>query len=119
VFTENLALYLEDFGVEATWYGAPWALDRSGGVSLDSTKFGPNGLQQQTALVIRDEPDEIELGSRVLSRANQILFPTTQFVGIKNADAVVIGTDQFSVLEVKSLDDGAFMMAALQQVKLP
>ncbi len=113
MFAEDTAAYMRDFGELVTWYGAPWAVDRSG-VSLDSSKFGPNGLRQQTALAIFDQPDDDVLGKRALSRGYEITFPVGQFVGVKHADAVVIGGKNYSVREVKSLDDGAFVAAALE-----
>lgn len=115
MFAEDTAVFLRDFGVLVTWYGAPWAVDRTG-PTLDSTKFGPSGLQQQTALALFDKPDNDMLGKRALSRGYEITFPDTQFVGIKHADAIVIAGQNFSVLEIKSLDDGAFLVADLQSV---
>ena len=91
MFTENLAAYLPDFGVSVTW-------------------------QTQTALALFDKPDTDILSKRVQTRGYKITFPATQFAGIKRADAVVIASVSYSVLEVNSLDDGSFYCAELQAV---
>lgn len=114
MLVENLAEFMPDFGELVTWYGAPWVLTTP--PTLDPTKYGLNGLQQQTALAILDQPDEEGLGKRILSRAYTMTFPVTQFVGIKRGDAVVARGINFSVLEPKSLEDGKFFSADLQAV---
>jgi hypothetical protein len=115
MLTENTAAYLADFGEPATWYGAPWIVDRTG-ASLDSTKFGPNGLEQQTALVFFDKPQSDVLSNRVSTRNYKIRWPATQFVGIKHDDAIEIDGVKYSVMQPTSLFDGAWFETELQSV---
>lgn len=116
MFTEDPSVFMQDFGVLVTWFGVPWAIDRSG-PSLDSSKYvvgdAPN---TQTALALKDQPDGDVLGDRAQSRAYKITFPATQFVGIKRADAIVIGGVKYSVINASSIDDGALFEATLEAV---
>lgn len=113
MFVENTAAYLADFGISATWFSAAWAQDPTG-PSLDSSTFGPNGLVQQTELVLYEQPDTNVLSQRAQSRGYKIKFPSTQFVGIKFKDAVTIGSTNLKVMEVNSVDDGVFFEADLE-----
>lgn len=118
MLVESLLTFVADQGVSATWYGAPWAVDRSG-ISLDSSKFGAAGLQTVTAPVLFDQPDTDVLSKRVQTTGYKMTFIASQFPGIKRDDAVVINDANYSVLTASSLDDGAFFEAALQLVVLP
>lgn len=89
---ENLAAFLVDFGVPALWKGTT------------------------TGTVIFDLPDTDILAKRVQTRGYKMTFPSTTFVGIARSDSVVIpypGGATYKVLEVNSIDDGAFYSADL------
>jgi hypothetical protein len=87
---ETLSVFIADMGVSATWNG---------------------GASQ---LVLFDQPDTDVLSKRVQTRGYKITFESTKFVGIKFGDAVVCNAMNFKVIQVNSLDDGAFYEAELE-----
>lgn len=87
-------LSLSEFAVNATW-----------------TTF--DGSATQTAAVIFNRPDEIDLGQQI-STAYEIVFPQSSFVGLQEQDYISISGVDYVVQEVmvKSID-GAWLSARL------
>lgn len=87
-------LSLTEFAVNATW-----------------TPF--DGSSAQTAAVIFNRPDELDLGQQI-STAYEIVFPLSSFVGMQEQDYITIAGVDYVVQEVmvKSID-GAWRSARL------
>lgn len=116
MFAENLDIFVGDFGV-TVYYGS------------------------QTALAIFDQPDALVLSQREISREYLITYQASKLVGLSFDDTVYIGkapdgwtwdsstvsfdsdiptmdgstAQAYTVLEVTSLEDGAFYSAKLEK----
>jgi hypothetical protein len=116
VFAENLDVFVADFGV-TVYFGS------------------------QTALAIFDQPDGLILSQRVISRDYRITYEASKLVGLVHGDTVYVGeagadwtadstfptadstlatadgfmVPAFTVLEITSIDDGAFFEARLEK----
>lgn len=77
----------------------------------------PRGGAPQTANVIFDAPTEVILGGDVLSDEHTMLYPASEFVGLRAGDTCTIaGTDYRVRGEPKAVDDGALRRASLTRV---
>ncbi len=92
-FCEPLEVFLSDFSDCCQWSGVTGS---------------------DTKPVLFDEPDGEVLSRRANSRGYKITFRASDFVGIQRGDAILVKNQTFSVLQVNSLDDGAFFEAQLQ-----
>lgn len=73
----------------------------------------PLGGAPVTANVMFDMPTEDVLGGRAISNEYLATLPATYFPGIDRKAEVTIGSDTYSVREVKLLDDGKLKTLAL------
>lgn len=90
--TEDLGVFLDDFGVSCT----------AGAVS---------------ALGILDMPSQIIAGDgMVLSTDYTLTCRTADFGGLLYGDGITVGGVNYSVREVRMIDDGAFCEVALQRL---
>jgi hypothetical protein len=88
---EDLNLFLDDFGVSCT----------AGAVS---------------ALGILDMPTQVVAGDMVLSTDYTLTARAADFGGLVYGAAITVGGVNYSVREVRKLDDGAFVEIALQRL---
>lgn len=89
--TEDLGVFLDDFGVSCT----------AGAV---------------TALGILDMPSEVVAGGMVLSTDYTLMARAADFGGLLYGDGITVGGVNYSVREVRQLDDGAFCEIGLQRI---
>lgn len=89
--TEDLNLFLEDFGVSCT----------AGAIS---------------ALGILDMPSQIISGDLVLSTDYTLTARAADFGGLKYGDSITVATIAYQVRETRLIDDGAFVEIGLQKV---
>lgn len=89
--TEDLAVFLEDFGVSCT----------AGAVS---------------ALGILDMPSQIISGEMVLTTDYTLTARAADFGGLLFGDGITVDGVNYQVREVRKLDDGAFVEIALQKL---
>lgn len=89
--TEDLNLFLEDFGVSCT----------AGAIS---------------ALGILDMPSQIISGDMVLSTDYSLTARAADFGGLKYGDSITVATIAYQVRETRLIDDGAFVEIGLQKV---
>jgi hypothetical protein len=89
--TEDLNLFLEDFGVSCT----------AGAVS---------------ALGILDMPSQIISGDMVLSTDYSLTARAADFGGLKYGDSITVAAIAYQVRETRLIDDGAFVEIGLQKV---
>jgi hypothetical protein len=90
-FTEDLNLFLDDFGVSCT----------AGAVS---------------ALGILDMPTQVLAGDMVLSSDYTLTARASDFGGLLYGAAITVDGVNYSVREVRKLDDGAFVEIALMRL---
>ncbi len=96
-FAEDLPIYFDDFGKNAT----------------------SNGL---TGKVIFDQPDEISAGGEIIATDYTITFITKDFPDIATADTILIESDdcalkeEYKVRTIRKLDDGLTSSATLSKV---
>ena len=91
MLTEDLDLFLEDFGVDAT-------------------------VASKTATVILDMPDRDLLGGKVQSIAYQVTYKTADFPSLKYGDSIAVDGVDYKVLEPSTIDDGRFSTCQLERV---
>jgi hypothetical protein len=89
--TEDLNLFLNDFGVTAT----------SGAIS---------------ALGILDMPTQVLAGDMVLSTDYTLTARAADFGGLLYGDGITVDGVNYSVRETRKLDDGAFVEIALMRL---
>ena len=89
--TEDLNLFLDDFGVSCT----------AGAIS---------------ALGILDMPTQVLAGEMVLTTDYSLTARTADFGGLLYGDGITVGGINYQVREVRRLDDGAFCEIALQRL---
>jgi hypothetical protein len=89
--TEDLNLFLEDFGVSCT----------AGAIS---------------ALGILDMPSQIISGDMVLSTDYTLTARAADFGGLKYGDSITVAAVPYTVRETRLIDDGAFVEIGLQKV---
>jgi hypothetical protein len=89
--TEDLNLFLEDFGVSCT----------AGAIS---------------ALGILDMPSQIISGDMVLSTDYTLTARAADFGGLKYGDSITVAAVAYTVRETRLIDDGAFVEIGLQKV---
>jgi hypothetical protein len=89
--TEDLTLFLNDFGVTAT----------SGAIS---------------ALGILDMPTQVLAGEMVLSTDYTLTARAADFGGLLYGDGITVDGVNYSVRETRKLDDGAFVEIALMRL---
>ena len=89
--TEDLSLFLADFGVSCT----------AGAIS---------------ALGILDMPSQIISGDMVLSTDYSLTARTADFGGLLFGDGITVDGVNYQVREVRRLDDGAFVEIALMKL---
>jgi len=90
-FSEDLNVFLDDFGVSCT----------AGAVS---------------ALGILDMPTQVLAGEMVLSTDYTLTCRASDFGGLLYGAAITVAGVNYSVREVRKLDDGAFVEIALQRL---
>jgi hypothetical protein len=90
-FSEDLSVFLNDFGVSCT----------AGAIS---------------ALGILDMPSQIISGDMVLSTDYTLTARTADFGGLKYGDAIAVAGVNYQVRETRLLDDGAMVEIGLQKV---
>ncbi|NDG47475.1 MAG: hypothetical protein EBY30_00035 [Rhodospirillales bacterium] len=88
--TEDLSLFLNDFGVSCT----------AGAIS---------------ALGILDMPSQIISGDMVLSTDYTLTARFADFGGLKYGDAIAVGGTNYQVRETRRIDDGAFVEIGLMK----
>jgi hypothetical protein len=88
--TEDLNLFLDDFGVSCT----------AGAVS---------------ALGILDMPTQVVAGEMVLSTDYTLTARAADFGGLKYGDSITVATVAYTVRETRLIDDGAFVEIGLQK----
>lgn len=88
--SEDLGMFLADFGVVATF-------------------------EQSVATVIFDTPDSNILGERIQTTSYQITFRAADFPTLEHGDWIDVDGVQFSVITTSLVDDGQFKTAALQK----
>ena len=88
MITEDLNVFLEDFGVSCT----------AGAI---------------TALGILDMPSQIISGDMVLSTDYSLTARAADFGGLKYGDAITVAGTNYQVRETRKLDDGAFVEIGL------
>lgn len=91
MITEDLTLFLNDFGVSCT----------AGAV---------------TALGILDMPTQVLAGDMVLSTDYTLTARAADFGGLKYGDSIAVAGVNYQVRETRQLDDGAFVEIGLQKV---
>jgi hypothetical protein len=89
VFAESTAAFFADFGVPAV--------------------FGDS-----VSVVLLDQPEENILGDRVQTTKYQITFRTADLPGLKHGSWIQVDDKQFSVINVRPIDDGVFSAADLK-----
>jgi hypothetical protein len=89
--TEDLTVFLNDFGVSCT----------AGAV---------------TALGILDMPTQVLAGEMVLSTDYTLTARFADFGGLKYGDPITVAGTNYQVRETRQLDDGAFVEIGLQKV---
>lgn len=89
--TEDLSLFLNDFGVTAT----------SGAIS---------------ALGILDMPSQVLAGDMVLSTDYTLTARYADFGGLVYGDGITVGGVNYQVRETRQLDDGAFVEIGLMKL---
>ncbi len=89
--TEDLNLFLDDFGVSCT----------AGAIS---------------ALGILDMPTQVVAGDMVLSTDYTLTCRASDFGGLLYGDGMTVNGVNYSVREVRKLDDGAFVEIALMKL---
>jgi hypothetical protein len=89
--TEDLNLFLDDFGVSCT----------AGAVS---------------ALGILDMPSQIISGDLVLSTDYSLTARAADFGGLKYGDSITVAGTNYQVRETRLIDDGAFVEIGLTKV---
>jgi hypothetical protein len=102
VITENLTVFLQDFGVPASW--AP-----SGGGATVS------------GLMIFDMPEDTIMGGEVQSRQYSVRFLTATWPGLKRGEVLAVQGGQVPGQyklrnDPNSEDDGAFSVVDLTKV---
>lgn len=90
-FTEDLTLFLNDFGVSCT----------AGAVS---------------ALGIFDMPTQVLAGEMVLSTDYTLTARASDFGGLLYGDGITVNGVTYSVRETRLIDDGAFVEIGLQRI---
>jgi hypothetical protein len=90
-FTENLEVFLADFGVSCS----------AGAVS---------------ALGILDMPGQVLMDGSVVNTDYTLTARAADFGSLLYGDSIVVNSDLYSVREVLLLDDGRMMQAGLQLV---
>jgi len=88
--TEDLGVFLNDFGVSCT----------AGAV---------------TALGILDMPSEVVAGGMVLSTDYTLTARASDFGSLKYNDSITVAGTAYTVRETRLLDDGAFVEIGLQK----
>lgn len=89
--TEDLNVFLDDFGVSCT----------AGAIS---------------ALGILDMPSQIISGDMVLSTDYTLTCRAADFGGLLYGDGITVGGVNYQVRETRKIDDGAFVEIALQRL---
>jgi hypothetical protein len=89
-FSEDTAVFLEDFGLIAE-------------------------VGSRRALVLLDAPDTSILSDRVLSTSYSMTFRARDLPDLKHGDWVGIDGVQYEVIQVNAVDDGVFKHALLQK----
>ena len=89
MFAESTAAFFADFGVPAI--------------------FGDS-----TAIVLLDQPEANILDDRVQTTQYQITFRTADLPGLKHGSWIQVDGKQFSVINVRPVDDGVFSVAPLK-----
>jgi hypothetical protein len=89
--SEDLAVFLDDFGVSCT----------AGAI---------------TALGILDMPTQVVAGEMVLSTDYTLTARFADFGGLKYGDPISVAGVNYQVRETRQLDDGAFVEIGLQKV---
>ena len=90
MITEDLAIFLNDFGVSCT----------AGAV---------------TALGILDMPTQVIAGDMVLSTDYTLTARFADFGGLKYGDSITVNSVAYTVRETRLIDDGAFVEIGLQK----
>lgn len=90
MLTEDLSVFLADFGVPASTGAA-------------------------SGTVLFDMPDGEVLNGRMLSTGYLITFRTADFPALKHGDAVTVNGQAYQANDVRLLDDGIFSTAGLQK----
>lgn len=90
-FTENLSVFLADFGVAVT-------------------------CGSYSGLGIIDMPSEIIAGGMVLTTDYQLTVKTADFPVLNRGDAMTIATVAYTVREARQADDGKFTNVFLSKV---
>ncbi len=88
--TEDLNLFLDDFGVSCT----------AGAIS---------------ALGILDMPTQVVAGDMVLSTDYTLTARAADFGGLKYGDSITVAGTAYTVRETRLIDDGAFVEIGLQK----
>lgn len=91
MITEDLGVFLNDFGVSCT----------AGAV---------------TALGILDMPTQVLAGEMVLSTDYTLTARFADFGGLNYGDPITVAGTNYQVRETRQLDDGAFVEIGLQKV---
>jgi hypothetical protein len=89
--TEDLNLFLDDFGVSCT----------AGAIS---------------ALGILDMPTQVVAGDMVLSTDYTLTARAADFGGLKYGDSITVAGTAYTVRETRLIDDGAFVEIGLTKV---
>ena len=90
MITEDLGIFLNDFGVSCT----------AGAV---------------TALGILDMPTQVIAGDMVLSTDYTLTARAANFGGLKYGDSITVNSVAYTVRETRLIDDGAFVEIGLQK----
>jgi hypothetical protein len=90
MITEDLSLFLQDFGVSCT----------AGAV---------------TALGILDMPSQVLAGDMVLSTDYTLTAKASDFGSLKYGDAITVAGTAYTVRETQYIDDGAMVQLGLQK----
>ncbi len=90
MITEDLSLFLQDFGVNCT----------AGAV---------------TALGILDMPSQVLAGEMVLSTDYTLTAKASDFGSLKYGDAITVAGTAYTVRETQYIDDGAMVQLGLQK----
>jgi hypothetical protein len=91
MITEDLTVFLNDFGVSCT----------SGAI---------------TALGIFDMPSQVISGDMVLTTDYSLTARAADFGGLKYGDAITVAGVNYQVREARQLDDGAFVEIGLTKL---
>ena len=90
MFTEDLSIFLEDFGVSCT----------AGAVS---------------ALGILDMPTQVLAGDQILSTDYTLTAKASDFGNLLYGDAIIVAGVAYTVREARLIDDGALVELGLQK----